>query len=138
MRRTLNVRFLIGSLAVLFLAGTLVHFTHAWQVRRNAGSLVERADQANQTGDLEQAIRYYRHYLVQEPEDFSTRAKLALILDLRAAGPSDWDQVVGMFRQVLDSDPGRNDLRMRLVHDLIRLQRFSEAIAHIETLLPEA
>jgi len=46
MRRSLNYKFLLGLLAGTAVFGTGVHFLHAYQVRRNAGALLTRAEQA--------------------------------------------------------------------------------------------
>ncbi|HWY88636.1 MAG TPA: tetratricopeptide repeat protein [Gemmataceae bacterium] len=135
MQRTLNPKLLLWTLGTLLVAGVGIHFLHEFQMRRNTGSLLERADRAQEAGDLDQALTYYTHYLASEPGDSAARAKFALVLDQHANNPGEWDDVVSTFKQVLERDPGRTDIRYRLVLNLIRLHRLREAMANVQSLL---
>lgn len=143
MRRTLNWKLLLWTLGILILLGVVTHVVHSIQIRRNAGSLLAHADQlvsaegAKDSGDLDRALMYYQHYLAFEPTDTAARAKYALALDRHADNPSEWLRVVLTFEQVLQQDPKRKDVRFRLVHNLVHLQRYREAAAHAQTLLPQ-
>ena len=90
---------------------------------------------AQDAGDVEQALTYFTHYLAYEPEDTAARARFALVLDQHANNPGEWEAVVSAFKQVLERDPGRPDIRYRLVLNLIRLHRLREAMANIQSLL---
>ena len=122
-------------MGTLLVAGVGIHFLHALQMRRNTGSLLERANRAQEEGDLDQALTYYTHYLASEPGDTAARAKFGLVLDQHANNPGEWDDVVSTFKQVLERDPGRTDIRYRLVLNLIRLHRLREAMANVQSLL---
>jgi tetratricopeptide (TPR) repeat protein len=138
MKRTLNLRFLLWTLAVLVLTSVAVHYVHAAQMRRNAGALLERAARASEAGDLDQALTYYAHYLLYEPDDVAALAKSALILDQKANSPEDWLRAKNALDRVLRRAPARKDLRFRLALGLIHLRQFREAITQIEALLSTA
>jgi len=136
MKRTLDRKFLLWTVALVLLLGIMVHFVHSFQVRRNAGSLLDQADRANNEGNFDQAHTYYTHYLAYEPEDADTLVKFALALEQHAKNPDDWLRVAGIFEQALRLQPSRDDLRYRLLLNQIQLHRFREAIANIQVLLP--
>jgi tetratricopeptide (TPR) repeat protein len=148
MRRTLNWKLVFWTLTTFVVVAAFLHFLHGFQVHRNAGRLLERANKAKQAGDLEpdvakraahweQAAAYYSHYLSFEPDDTAALAQLGLTLDQQAASADDWLRSVRIFEEVLRHEPDRNQLRHCLVLDLIRLHRFPEAINNIQTLMPQ-
>src|SRR5262249_25597038 len=67
--RKLNLPFLIGLLAVAAVLGVGYHFVHAYQVRRNASALLDRADRAEAGKNLDQAEQALRDYLDLRRED---------------------------------------------------------------------
>src|SRR4051812_19783983 len=85
-----NVRLLFGLLACVALCGAGTHLLHGHQLRRNAGTLLARADRAeqeSQTGDpggreagARKAAEYLRRYLAHQPGDTEARARLAGLL----------------------------------------------------------
>src|SRR5439155_574675 len=80
MHKRLNWRFglyLLTSLAVL---GTGTHFLHGYQVRHNAGGLLDRARAAEEQGDLAKAADYLGRYLGLEPTDADALARYGLLL----------------------------------------------------------
>src|SRR5690242_5664268 len=80
MRRRLDFKFLACLLAAVAVAAVGVHFLHAFQVHRNAHSLLQQADRAGEQGNPEKAAEYLRRYLVYAPGDTDARAKYGLTL----------------------------------------------------------
>ncbi len=138
MPRTLNWKLLFWTLGIILGLGIVVHLVHGVQVKRHVGTFLDHADHAREAGEIDQALTYYTHYLHYEPEDISALAKFGLALDQKADNPDDWLGVVLRFEQVLQRDPSQREVRFRLVHNLIQLHRFREAIANIQRLLPDA
>src|SRR5437588_12715053 len=80
MKKTLNVKYLGCCLGICLVLGTGVHFLHAFQVQRNAGSLLTQARASEDKGDLSQAAEYYNRYLGFAPGDTDARARFGLLL----------------------------------------------------------
>jgi predicted Zn-dependent protease len=152
MRRKLNRRLLLWTGACVLVVGILGHLVHGIQMSHNAERLLENADwamaeyerlskdgdQAESARHLEQALTFYHHYLTYKPDDTVVLAKYGLALDQHAGSAADRQRVVTTFEKVLRKEPGRKDVRLRLIHDLIHLQYFRDAVANIEALLPQA
>ncbi len=138
MRRTLNRKAFLWTLVILLVAATGMHALHTFQVLHNSGRLLELADKAKAANDLEQALTYYEHYLAYVPGDNDARIRFGLTLEQQAATLSQREQVVQVFEAILQSDPGRRDIRFRLVNNQIQLLRFRDAEANLQKLLPDS
>src|SRR4051794_6200766 len=123
--RKVNLRLL----AILFLVSlstfTGLYFYHDHQVRRTAGALLTRADRAERDEDPGQAADYLGRYLSVRPEDDKVLARYGLLLAETAQRPDEQVRVIRTLEQVLRNDPGRNDVRLRLVQATLDLQRGS-------------
>lgn len=137
-QRTLNTRALLWSAGIVLVVSVAVYLLNAFQVRRHAGTLLIQADRAAAAGELDQALTFYSHYLSFEPDDVDARAKYGLALQKRAATPAEKLRVLLTFEEVLQRDPTRRDIRLRLVHGYIQAHRFKEAIHNIQNLLAKA
>ncbi|MBI1831499.1 MAG: tetratricopeptide repeat protein, partial [Planctomycetes bacterium] len=137
MQRKINLKLVGIVLAGLFILSVAVHFLHGYQVQRNAYRLLERADRASAEKDVDKALTYYALYLTFSPNDFDATQKYAELLDRRG---DDGDRVhlILLLEQVLRGKPNEHGLRLRLVHNLIALDRFSEAIDHLKRLQASA
>ena len=133
MRRKLNVKLVAIVLAGLLVFGVGAHFLHAFQLRQNAYRLLERGDQALVHKDFDKALNSYAQYLTFVPGDVDTLQKYAEVLDVRADA-SERVELVLKMEQVLRAKPNQKALRMRLVHNLISLDRFNEAIDNLRKL----
>ena len=69
MRRTLNVKFAAGLIILVVVFGTAVHFLHSYQVKRNAGAILDQARRARDEGRDDQAAVYLGDYLRYMPKD---------------------------------------------------------------------
>jgi tetratricopeptide (TPR) repeat protein len=137
MRRKLNVKLFGCLLASVLVLGIAVHFIHAFQVRRNAGALLERADKAEKDGHLPEAAQYLRRYRVLVPDDTDALARYGFVLSKLARTPKGAEQVLWVFEQVLRADPGRDDARrevVRLFMNRLKEPRFADARHHLEIL----
>lgn len=138
MRIRLNFKLLLGTVAGLALAGTGIHFLHAYQVSRNAGLLLRQADLSVEQGKPEQAATLLAWYLSYQPTDTEALARYGLLLEKQARSPATRFQAMLVLEEALRRDPQRTDVRFRLIHCLILLgkDRFPSAIKHLEVLAP--
>ena len=113
----------LGRLAVLLVALALlavgVHFLHAFQVARNAGVLLDQADQARQEADaakkagnaakaadsLAKAADYLGRYLGFHPDDADAVAKLGLVLEEQARSPLQKQRTFLVLDKAVRLDP---------------------------------
>jgi tetratricopeptide (TPR) repeat protein len=135
MRRKLNVKLLGWVVGGLLLVGAACHFLHEFQVRRNAGALLQQADYALEHEQLREAASYLNRYLAYEPGDTEALARYALTLERLADSPAAHYQAYLTLQQALRRDPDRADLRREAVALAVRLYRFDEAARDIEVLL---
>ncbi|MBM4073442.1 MAG: tetratricopeptide repeat protein [Planctomycetes bacterium] len=138
MRIRLNVRLLIGTLLVLALAGTGIHFLHAYQIKRNAGLLLKQVDRAVEEGKPDLAATLLDWYLTFEPTDTEALAKHGLLLEKLARTPAARDRAILKLEDALRRDPGRTDVRYRLAICLLSQgkARYPAAIKHLQALQP--
>lgn len=139
-RRRLNGKALGCFVAVVVVLGGGVHFLHGFQVRRNAGEVLEQGLAAIKAGDQAQATKLLNFYLAYRPQDTSARAELALMADRKARTPRERFQALTGIERVLLADPGRKDLRRRAVELAMdpSIQRFGDAQQHLKLLLNDA
>ncbi len=138
MRRKLNVKLVAIVLASLVLAAFSAHFLHAYQLRTNAYRLLERADKAVQDKDYDKALSCYGQYLAFVPDDADTVQNYAEALDVRASSIGERLALILKMEQVLRVKPNQLALRLRLVHNLIALDRIGEAVGHLRKLKDNA
>lgn len=137
MNRQLNVKllgFLVGA-AALFALG--IHLLHGFQERRNASSLLQQAERAEQDGKAEQAAQHLRTYLGFAPDDTDALTRYGLLLSRLASQPQARAQALEVLEQVLRRDPSRADVRRQLVDIAMhpQLARYADAREHLEILL---
>jgi tetratricopeptide (TPR) repeat protein len=140
MRKTFNLRFVGCLLLALLVLGTGVHFLHAFQVKRNAGSLRARAEQAQQEDDPQVAAEYYERYLGLVPGDTEALANFALMLaeDRLATSRQKRIRACDLLERVVRSDPQRDDVRRQFARLAMGLGRFADAKENLTALLKTA
>lgn len=129
MRKQLNVRLVAIVLGCLIALGVGTHFLHAFQVQRNAHSLLDLAAAAEKRGQIDEAARYMGLYIGLSPDDTGSLAKLGeLLADERMAktGPAKF-RALQILNKVLQRDPERNDVRRSAVKLSIELGRYTDA-----------
>ncbi|MBM4070086.1 MAG: tetratricopeptide repeat protein [Planctomycetes bacterium] len=129
---------LILSLALLLLGGG-IHFLHAFQVKRNAGGLLEQAAHEESQGNDRQAADYLRQYLGFDPADADVLAKYGLLLNKLAH--NSFRARADAFRileHALRRSPDRQDIRREVARLALQLGRFAEARVRLAELLTVA
>src|SRR5689334_7574215 len=101
MRRRLNVRFLIGLITIVVMAGGGVHLVHGYQEKGNAVALLRRADRAERGGDVAGAEKYLGRYLACRPDDEVAQARFALAFAGHADGGRSAWQALQMLERTL-------------------------------------
>jgi tetratricopeptide (TPR) repeat protein len=134
MRRRLNTKLFICLLIALVAMGTGVHFLHAYQVRRSAGDLLDEAAIAEEEGRNADAAKLLNHYLGYVPDDVDALARYGLVLDKLPPTQNIRLRAFLVFDQVLRLDPGRTDVRRRLVSLAMEGGRYDDAVQHLEML----
>ena len=120
--RRLNLKLLAALLVVVVLLAGAVYGVHRLQVRRRVAGSLRQAEQAERAGDLRVAEQALERYAAYRPQDTDALARFGLILDKRADSlekPSERlakrQRALLVFEQVLLRQPGRRDIRRRLV-----------------------
>lgn len=136
-RVRINGRFLLVLSLVAVVLGTGTYLLHGWQVKQNAGSLLDVVDEAEARGENEQAIRFLAQYLRFVPDDYDAKVRLANLYERNSRSARVRFRVLGILEDVLRNDPDRADaekLRRRLVELGLGLGRFRDALTHVEML----
>lgn len=135
MRRRLNFKWAAILTLVVAVLGGSVHLVHGYQVRRNARALLARGLKAEKAGDFGKAAGYLQRYLGFVPGDDEALIRYGQVLDRHARSPRERLQPFLVLEQALRRQPGRHDLRRRLVEIAMEIGRFPDARIHIEALL---
>src|SRR5262249_575767 len=129
-RKTINLRGVLVVTGSALALGLAVHFLHAFQVRRNAGILLSQAEKAEWEGQISKAIDYLHRYLSLAPQSHQALAKYGTLL----ADPSvaktrrAFEKAYLALEQALRREPGREDLRRRVVQMALQLDRPTDAL----------
>ena len=136
---TINKRFLLKLLLVLFASIGVLFAAHAVQARRIPAALKIQSERAADAGKLDLAIHYLRQYLEFEPDDAGALVELSDLLAKRAADPA--RRTIGTalpLRQNPEPRPGpaRHPPQSARGQHLL-MGRYSDAVTHAEALLKE-
>lgn len=132
---TINKRFLLKALLVLFaFAGVLVA-AHAVQARRIPAALKAQSERAADAGKTDVAIHYLRQYLEFHPEDVESQVKLSELLVKRPPTQRGLTELLFLYDKILRFEPDRHDIRRDALATALKLGKFSDAVTHAEALL---
>jgi tetratricopeptide (TPR) repeat protein len=132
----LNVRLLACTLVALILVAVGGYFLHAFQVKRNAGSLRDLADKDREAGNLELAAAKLKQYVGLVPTDSDALVELADVLEqMPNKSPRDQFTVLELYDKAVRLAPDRDEFRLKAVEKAMALGRWSDAKIHIEKLL---
>src|SRR5262249_49453594 len=134
MNKKLNSRLLIGSLVAIFLTADAVLAVHAYQVRRTAGALLERAARAEERERPDRAALLMGRYLLLCPDDTEARIRYATVLDRLARSPVELRRAMAVFDGILAREPDRHDVRRRLATLAIQLSNYRGALEYLKVL----
>jgi tetratricopeptide (TPR) repeat protein len=134
---TINKRFLLKLLLVLFAStGTLIA-AHAVQARRIPAALKLQAERAAEAGKSDLAIHYLRQYLEFNPEDADVLVRLSELLAKRAPTQRGRSELLFLYDKILRLDPDRHPIRRDALAISLLLGRNPDAVTHAEILLKE-
>ena len=136
--KRLNVRVLLGLLAITTATSAGVAFVHQFQVRRNAGSLVRLARSKQQEGNSQEALGLFARYLAYEPDDAQAQAEFARLMIEFAEKPTATKDDRGYAYRVIETAVRKNPddlvLRKQLAEWMIRFGRFGDASQELAVL----
>ena len=141
-----NYPLLIGLVVGTFVCSGAVYGLWRFQIERKSGWLIREAEEAREAGDVRRAVEYYGQYLsIQKNEEVSLKyaqafSELAKLDDIT---PQEfhmaWQALEGIVRDpVLGAKPEANELRLQLVKMYALMERFPDAIAHVDYLLEQS
>src|SRR5262245_60112880 len=133
MRRRLNLKFIAFLLLGIVLTGVAVHFLHAFQLHRNANSLLDYAATEEEKKDLPKSIFYLRRYLGFRPNSQKALLKLGLLSADHAEKTGSYKmgkEAYLTLNRVLIRDENNKEARARIISLAMKLRRFSDARAH--------
>ena len=141
--KQVNGRALLILILVLVVGLGGTYLVHGFQVRRNAGGLLEQAGLTEGDANKVQTIMYLEQYLGLIPGDSAATAKLALLLcqqtrNVRAQRRA-YLLIDDLFRRnAIGSADERRRLRREAARAAIRLARFSEAKEQVLELIKDS
>ena len=140
MTRTVNGKVLVCLLGAAAAFGAGVHFLHGFQVKRNAGALLEQADRAEREGRPQETADYLQRYLGYAPQDHEALARYGLLLLDRVSERGtarDKERVFLVLDRVLTQSPERDDVRRRQAQLALELHRYGDAKDRLLALVPD-
>jgi tetratricopeptide (TPR) repeat protein len=137
MNLRLNARFCCGLVLALVALGGGMHLLRGYQIRRQAGHWLERADLAESQNNLGRSMAYLRRYLAVRPDNLEVRARYALQQARLAQSADDRRLALSALEEVLQKDPQRREVRQTAVAVAMHpdLERFAEAAENLQVLL---
>jgi len=137
MRRRLNVKVLIGLIAIVVVLGLGSYTLHGFQTQRTADTLLTRAEDAEAEGDFDEAEKLLSRYLGYKPTDVEGLVKLGTLVADQAETEPGRDRAIGILERALFRDSELRDVRRRVVEIMMTSEppRFEDAKGHLERLL---
>jgi len=131
MKTQIDLRFVCCSFACFAALGVGTYLLNHWQVQRQAGIILDKAQEAKSKGDLDKAIDLYEKYLALAPRDIDAQAQYGSLL----AEAHTYDAAAQVFEAVLRRDPARSDVRRKAVTAAMATNRVPDARDHLENYL---
>lgn len=132
---TINKRFLLKILLVLFGSTGVLFAAHAVQARRIPAALKLQSERAAEAGKTEIAVHYLRQYLEFYPDDIDALARLADLLAKRPPTRRGLTELLFLYDRILRIDPDRHATRREALAVSLKIDRNPDAVAHAEALL---
>ncbi|MFM2095708.1 MAG: hypothetical protein RIS70_2832 [Planctomycetota bacterium] len=127
--RSISLKFLFVSLAVMAAVAAATYGIHTWQVARTSGIFLTMASKHEQESEWEQAVKNLKMYLQLHPDAGVQRVRLAKDYLKLAKTPDEKMVAIKLLRQALAKSDEENkaDLRRRLANELLELGFFVES-----------
>lgn len=135
--KRLNIKLLVWLIVTPAVLAIGIHFLHAYQIDRNAGSLRFQAEEAVKAGKTEDAIRFYSQYLKHrdDAEAYGELARLAAdVADKPEANRAQIFRAYQIMEEATRRHAELTDTRKRLIDYSMKYGRFRDAIDHIDRL----
>lgn len=132
---TINKRFLLKLLLVLFVSTGVLFAAHAVQARRIPAALKLQSERAAEAGKTEVAIHYLRQYLEFHPDDTESLVRLSELLTKRAPTQRGYSELLFLYDRILRLDPDRHAIRREALAVSLKIGRNPDAVTHAEALL---
>jgi tetratricopeptide (TPR) repeat protein len=137
-RYAVNRRLLLLTLVILAAILPLTSLWYKHRVRQTSSALLSRAEQLEQQGNWTEATSYYQRYLLLEPENTPALVRMAEAFGKLEPTPNRLSRLNNLLYRALGRAPERDDLRLRLAENLLRLGALEEAQVEAEKLLDKA
>jgi tetratricopeptide (TPR) repeat protein len=135
----LNYRLLISLGVGFVVASAAVYVLHKYQLNRNAKALLDQAVTAEEAGKHQDAADAYSNYLSIRPEDDAVRVKYANasgdVTEEDDVTPEDFGRGLMVMEETVRNLPDEKALQKRLVDMYIKVQRYQDAIDHLNYML---
>lgn len=132
---TINKRFLLKLILVLFASTGVLFAAHAVQARRIPAALKLQSERAADAGKNDVAIHYLRQYLEFHPDDIDALTRLAELMSKRHATQRGNTELLFLYDRILRIDPDRHETRRSALTISLKIGRNPDAVTHAETLL---
>ena len=135
--KRLNIKLLAWILVAPAVFAVGVHFLHAYQIDRNAGTLKAMAEEAVKAGDTEEAISQYTQFLKHRDDAVAYSELARLTADAAEQPDANLMKLRRAFFVMEDAVRRHGELsevRKRLVDYSMKVGRFRDAIDHIDRL----
>lgn len=138
----LNYPLLIGLIVGSVFATGAVYLIHKYQVNRNADVLMTSAAEYESQGKHQEAADAYGNYLSIRPDDDAARVKYAnawadVTMD-DDVSPEDFSRGVMVLEETVRNVPDEKALQRRLVDLYVRIQRYQDAVDHLNYMLEKS
>ena len=137
-RYVVNRGLLLGTLAILAIALPSGFFWYKHQIGQTADALLVRAEQLEQERKWWKATTYYQRYLLVQPDD---TAALVRMVEAYAQGQPTAGGIARLTQllyRALGHAPERDDLRLMLAENLLKLGDHEEAESEAQKLASTA
>lgn len=135
----LNVKLVVWLVVTVIVLGVGWVFLHRHQLQRTAAKYKAAAEKDESDGQLDEALKLYKHYLSLQHDDIDAWEKFALcaadVAERPGATRNDYLRAHSWLEQTLRQDPSRHRVRYRLTVMSLAMGRFHDAKEHIQHLL---
>lgn len=126
-------------IVIAFCGGSFL--LHKFQVSRNSGALLQRADAAAEQGQWADAAKLYQSYLNFRPKDAEAVLRYAAALEeLVKTKPAAITELLKVYDSLLRDEPTRTEARKKAIVHHLSVGSYNSARQHLDYLLtaPEA
>jgi Flp pilus assembly protein TadD len=136
--KRLNIKLAVSLVVAFLVVGIGVHVLHGVQTERNAGGLLEQAQEAYDSADHKEAINMAERYLKHRQDDPEGQTLLAnaahAVAKQTDATPRQKRYAYAVMEKAVRVSPEDYDLRRKLLEYLFENGAFRDAVDHARLL----